>query len=101
MSLPTDPNFDQPYASPQAPAAPASPPKIPLAAHFLCGWPLVLVAFGGLIGGALGGGAYAINLQIYKTTLPAPAKIALNLFTGLTAMGIWLAIGVVIVLLQQ
>lgn len=101
MTLPTDPNFDQPYASPQAPTAPSAPQKVPVTAHLMCGWPLFLVAIGGLVGGALGGGAYAINLQIYKSALPVPLKIVLNLLTGLAAAGIWLAVGVVIVLLQQ
>src|SRR5580765_1399614 len=32
--------------------------KLPPWAHVACGWPLVMVAFGGAIGGGLGAGAY-------------------------------------------
>lgn len=70
--------------------------KVPASAHAMCGWPLVMVAFGGAIGGALGGAAYGVNMMIYKSALPAPAKIGLNLLTGCAAFGIWLAIGVAI-----
>ena len=70
--------------------------KLPVSAHVICGWPLLLVAIGGAIGGGLGGGAYAINLAIYKSTMPLAAKIALNILTGLAAVGIWLGIAVAI-----
>jgi hypothetical protein len=36
-------------------------------AHLACGWPLVMVAFGGAIGGGLGGAAYCVNLWIFKS----------------------------------
>lgn len=65
--------------------------KLPIAAHLLCGWPLALVALGGAIGGGLGGAAYAINLAVYKSRAPLPAKIALNILTGVAAIVIWVA----------
>jgi hypothetical protein len=70
------------------------PPRTPLpfAAHALCGWPLILVVIGGAIGGALGGCAYVINLAIYRSRLPAAAKIALNLATGCAAVLVWVVI---------
>jgi hypothetical protein len=61
-------------------------------AHFLCGWPLLLVAIGGAIGGALGAGAYAINLAIYKSKMPVVFKILLNAGVGLSAIAAWLII---------
>ncbi len=67
------------------------PAKLPAGAYVLCGWPLFLVAIGGAIGGGLGGAAFVINLKIYKSNLPTAAKVALNLFTGFAAIGIWLA----------
>ncbi len=70
-----------------------SPPAI---AHVLCGWPLLLVAVGGLIGGGLGGAAYGINLTVYQSKLPVLAKFGLNMLVGLAAVGLWLAIGVAI-----
>jgi hypothetical protein len=66
--------------------------KVPASAHVMCGWPLLLIAIGGAIGGGLGGAAYGLNLVVYKSRLPAPAKVALNLLIGLSAIGIWLAI---------
>jgi hypothetical protein len=78
-------------------ASPASnKPKLPPLAYLLCGWPLLLVAVGGAIGGGLGGAAFGVNVIIYRSKLPLPAKIALNLISGLAAIGIWLAVAVAI-----
>jgi hypothetical protein len=63
--------------------------KLPITAHLLCGWPLALVALGGAIGGGLGGAAYAINLAVYKSRAPLPAKILLNILAGVGAIVIW------------
>jgi hypothetical protein len=75
---------------------PESKKKLPAKIHIMCGWPLALVAVGGLIGGALGGGAYGINMAIFKSNLPVPAKVVLNVLTGVVAIGLWLAIGIAI-----
>jgi hypothetical protein len=66
--------------------------KLSLQAHLMCGWPLFLVAIGGLVGGLLGGAAYGINLTIYKSQLPTYGKIALNIGAGLMAVILWLLI---------
>ena len=66
--------------------------KMPVIGHILCGWPLLLVAIGGAIGGGLGGGAYAINVGIYKSQLPIPAKVFLNIIVGSAAIVIWYSI---------
>jgi len=66
---------------------------VPKWAHALCGWPLVMVCFGGAIGGGLGGAAYVLNLVIYKSHLVPAAKVVLNLLTGLAAIGLWALIG--------
>jgi hypothetical protein len=63
--------------------------KMPSWAHLACGWPLVMVAFGGAIGGGLGGAAYGVNLWIFKSRLPLPAKVALNVFAGCAAFFLW------------
>ena len=70
-------------------AAQTKPAKLPTRAHLLCGWPLALVAVGGAIGGGLGGAAYGINVAIYKSRLPVPAKVGLNLATGTAAFLVW------------
>jgi hypothetical protein len=63
--------------------------KLPAWAHLVCGWPLVMVAFGGAIGGGLGGAAYGVNLWIFKSRLPLAAKVALNVFAGMAAFVFW------------
>lgn len=70
--------------------------KLPALAYLACGWPLALVAVGGAIGGALGGAAFGINLVIYKSQMPVPAKVVLNLLTGLGAVVIWLMAAIAI-----
>ncbi len=70
--------------------------KLPALAHVMCGWPLILVGIGGAVGGGLGGAAYGINVAIYKSSLPAVAKVALNILTGIAAFVLWLGIAVAI-----
>ena len=65
---------------------------VPVIAHVLSGWPLILVIIGGVIGGALGAGAYGINLAIYKSKMPGVLKVMLNFGVGFTAIAIWLLI---------
>ncbi|MHC4084561.1 MAG: hypothetical protein ACYSWZ_02685 [Planctomycetota bacterium] len=72
----------------------ATKEKMPVIGHILCGWPLLLVAIGGAIGGGLGGGAYAINVGIYKSQLPIPAKVVLNIIVGSAAIVIWYSIAI-------
>lgn len=75
-----------------------SPPKIPVPiwAHVLCGWPLILVAFGGAIGGGLGGLAYGISVSLFQTSLPLAVKIVAPILIGIAAVSVWLAIAVAI-----
>jgi hypothetical protein len=87
---------DEITGSESAPPSLVEKPKLPVSAHVICGWPLLLVAIGGAIGGGLGGAAYGINVAIYKSKLPIPAKIALNGLVGLAAVAIWIAIAMVI-----
>jgi hypothetical protein len=70
--------------------------KLSIGAHIMCGWPLLLVAIGGLIGGALGGGAYALNIAIHKSNMPVPVKVVLNIVSGLLAIIIWFVLAVVL-----
>jgi len=70
--------------------------KLPASAHVMCGWPLLLIAVGGAIGGGLGGAAYGVNVGIYRSKLPVPVKVVLNLAVGMAAIGIWLAVAVAI-----
>ena len=67
-------------------------PKLGAGAQLMCAWPILLVAIGGAVGGLLGSAAYGLNLWIYRSNLPLPAKIALNITSGLSAAGVWLAV---------
>ena len=65
---------------------------LPSVVHILCGWPLILVFFGGAIGGALGGVAYAANLAVFKSNMPGALKLVLNPIIGIAAIGLWFVI---------
>src|SRR5262249_34987616 len=96
-NLPQSP--PNPYASPshsqQLPLPPPNAPeKVPPLVYVACGWPLILVLLGGLIGGALGGVAFALNMAIYKSKLPLAVKFILNPVIGVTAIALWLVIAV-------
>jgi hypothetical protein len=69
---------------------------IPIWAHLVCGWPFVLVIFGGAIGGGLGGLAYGINMVSFKTGMPVAAKVILNLLVGCAAIVGWLALAMLL-----
>ena len=63
------------------------------------GIPLILVLLGGGIGGACGGGACAVNAQIFRTRLSAPAKFAITaLITGSAFVG-WVIVALLFTLL--
>lgn len=63
--------------------------KAPKYVHLIAGWPFVLVLFGGLIGGGLGGLAYLINLKIYNSQLSKINKILANMMCGMVAISAW------------
>lgn len=63
--------------------------KLPTMVQLMAGWPLILVIFGGVIGGLYGVVAYLINIQIYKSTLSKMNKILANLLCGMSAMSGW------------
>jgi hypothetical protein len=63
--------------------------SIPAWAHVVCGWALIMVAFGGAIGGGLGGAAYGVNVLIFKSRLPIAVKVVLIALTGLGAIALW------------
>ena len=96
-----EPTIPQSPANPYASPLPAAPPpnepeKVSPLIYVACGWPLLLVLVGGLIGAAFGGAAFGINLAIYKSRLPLAVKIILNPIVGVAAIGLWLVIAVAI-----
>lgn len=64
--------------------------------HVICGWPLIMVAFGGAVGGGLGGLAYGINAAIFKKTQSVPITAIASLGVGGLAFILWLVIAGVI-----
>lgn len=89
--------FDAPSIE-ETPAKPANPDVLPTSAHVMAGWPLLLVAVGGLIGALLGFGAYSINLKIYKSDMPAALKVVLNIGVGLVAIVLWITASTALVI---
>lgn len=66
-----------------------------------CFWPVILVAFGGLVGGILGGDAGAVNMALYRSKLPRWSLWLLNPAVGLAAFLLWLIIAVAIGLAME
>jgi len=69
--------------------------KLSLVDYLICAWPFVLVAFGGAIGGGLGGLASTINITIYKRFRAqlGALTVLLVVYVGCTAVVAWLVIG--------
>lgn len=70
--------------------------KLPALVAVACFWPIILVSFGGLVGGLLGGAAGAVNLGLYRSNLPRWSLWLLNPAVGLSAILIWFVIAVLI-----
>ena len=60
-----------------------------------------MIAFGGAIGGGLGGVAYALNVAIYRSRMPVVVKILLNLLVGCAAFVLWLVLAALISVLMH
>ena len=58
----------------------------------IVGWPFLMVFVGGLIGGALGGGAVAINLKIIKMQKPLLLRALICFAIGLLAIASYIII---------
>ena len=70
--------------------------KLPALVAVACFWPIILVSFGGLVGGLLGGAAGAVNFGLYRSNLPRWSLWLLNPAVGLSAILIWFVIAVLI-----
>jgi len=68
------------------------PEKLPIQVHLVCGWPLLLIAFGGAIGGGLGGVAYGVGLVVYRKTRSLPTTFLASLGLGTAAALLWYVI---------
>ena len=63
--------------------------QLPVKAHLLAGWPLLLVLFGGAIGVVYAVLAYMLNIKIYQSTLSKLNKVLANLLCGMSALSGW------------
>ena len=59
-------------------------------AYAVCCLPIALAFVGGLIGGALGGGAAAINVAVCRSRLLLPIKAGLMAAASIAAVAVWL-----------
>ena len=66
--------------------------KLPPLVMMACGWPIVIVVMGGLIGGLLGGAACGVNMALYKSKLPRWSLWILNPLVGVTAFVLYLVL---------
>lgn len=63
--------------------------QLPVKAHLLAGWPVLLVLFGGAIGVVYAVLAYMLNIKIYQSTLSKLNKVLANLLCGMSALSGW------------
>ncbi|MCO8102977.1 hypothetical protein MUB05_11005 [Acinetobacter indicus] len=63
--------------------------QLPVKAHLLAGWPLLLVLFGGAIGVVYAVLAYMLNIKIYQSTLSKLNKVLANLLCSMSALSGW------------
>lgn len=73
-----------------------APVKIPIWAHLVSAWPLLLISIGGCVGGALGGAAYGLNFSILRTRQPVAVKALVIVSSGIVAFILWLIIALAI-----
>ena len=67
-----------------------------LAENVMSYWPLILIGFGGVLGGLMGGVAAVINLKIMKSERTRPAAYTLALLIGLAAIVLYLIFAIII-----
>lgn len=72
--------------------------KLPIHAHILAGWPLLLVTVGGLLGGLCGGGAYLISIRLLQSKGFTPATGIAAFFIGTLGIVAYLALVAVLVI---
>lgn len=58
--------------------------------------PLALIALGGLIGGAVGGGAAWVNLKIARSAMPAAVQALVMIVVAGAAYLVWLVVVAII-----
>ncbi|MCX6855872.1 MAG: hypothetical protein NTV80_13310 [Verrucomicrobia bacterium] len=67
-------------------------PALPPSAHVIAGWPLVMVAVGGAIGGLCGAGAYGLSMALLKKKGVTPLSVFLSFLLGLAGIGLYFVV---------
>ncbi len=67
-------------------------PQMSAMAHIAAGWPMALVAVGGLIGGACGGAAYGISISIFKKRGATVSTYIYATLIGIAAVALYFAV---------
>ncbi len=66
--------------------------KLPWHSHLISGWPLLLIAVGGLIGGACGGLAYGASVSVIKKKGVSALSYSLSVLIGVGCVFLYFAV---------
>ncbi|HTR43629.1 MAG TPA: hypothetical protein VMH87_18615 [Pseudomonadales bacterium] len=81
-----------PEAPPPFPVIQQPKPKLTWYQYAWIGWPLIMVAVGGAIGGGLGGAAAAINYKVFQKTQNAVLRYVWTGLISVAAVMLYLVI---------
>ena len=74
------------------------PQDLPSYAHAIAGWPLIMIVFGGALGGLCGGGAYGISMAMLKKRGVTPLSCLLSFLIGIAGIGLYFVVVVALAL---
>lgn len=66
--------------------------------HIAAGWSLILLIIGGVVGGAIGGLAYFLNVKIFNLKISKIKKYIYAILVGIAAIAAYLSLAVYLVL---
>jgi len=67
--------------------------------NLAAGWPLVLIFFGGAIGGACGGLGFYLNVKLFNAMLPKPVKYIYSFLIGIVSILLYLLIAAILAII--
>jgi hypothetical protein len=68
------------------------PKDLPSYAHAIAGWPLIMIAIGGALGGLCGGGAYGLSMALLKKKGVTPISCLLSFLIGIAGVGLYFVV---------
>ena len=77
----------------------AEKPKLKPFEYAWAGWPLIMVAIGGALGGLCGGAAMALNVKIFNSSRSVKYKYGMTLLVSLASILVYLVAVTVLVLI--